>query len=270
MEPQFSIFSLLPPELRLLIWEHALPSPIQQGLCIYQVKRYFVSDETPYGFPLACLPTMRVEMPLFLVNHEAHVVACKWLRKQTGTFLSHLTQDEFYFTRSPHPTSDALYLPEDIFLRLLTEGLTAHNAAQYVGLNGQTRLPARLPAFRRLAIPRPLLEKFRWFIGAIFAMVTYPRFEEILVVEDVSEKVEDLIMLPGVQRPWEWAVVPGSETLVWDNSRRAFRREESQEGDPEADEFARFVAWASLNIHRVTTWHDGRLLWVRRVYTIMK
>ncbi|PWY75640.1 hypothetical protein BO83DRAFT_245144 [Aspergillus eucalypticola CBS 122712] len=264
----FPKFSLLPPELRLSIWQHSLPTPIHQGLYIYQRgcwKAHSVSkDEFHLSFHLSCLTTMKVDVPPFLVNHEAHSVAQNWLRQQAGTLLFHWNPDGFHFTRPFQPASDALYVPDSRYLEFLSEGPNLAFAPEYEGMNYKTSPPA-LP---RLAFPRSLLEREKKAITSVFDMLEYQNFEEVLVVEDVSEDDEGRSMvLPRVQRPLGWSVVPGSETLMWLNFARAYRREGYRKDD-DAVAFARLVERASVGIGAWVEWDYDRLLKVRRVRAV--
>ncbi|EHA25307.1 hypothetical protein ASPNIDRAFT_53991 [Aspergillus niger ATCC 1015] len=268
MSANFPKFSLLPTELRLSIWQHSLPTPVHQGLYIYKRgcwEAHLVSEDRFHlSFNLSRLVTMRVDVPPFLVNHEAHSVAQNWLHQQAGTLLVHWTPDGFHFTRPFQPASDTLYVPDCRYLEFLVEGPDVAFAPQYEGLNYETSPPA----FPRIAFSRSLLQREKNCITSVFDMIEYQDFEEVLVVEDMSEDDEgDLMVLPGVQRPWGWTVVPGTETLVWHNSARAYRREKGCEGD-EADAFARLVEQASVGIGSWIGWEYDRLLKVKRVRAI--
>ncbi|PYI32275.1 hypothetical protein BP00DRAFT_414850 [Aspergillus indologenus CBS 114.80] len=87
---KFSSFSLLPAEIRLRIWEAALPDPIDKPLFFWRNSRRRASEDkwditnrwlNHDVYPLD-IGFSEVEIPHLQVNWEAHQVAEDWLHRQ--------------------------------------------------------------------------------------------------------------------------------------------------------------------------------------------
>lgn len=84
---EFTFFIKLPPELRLHIWYHALPSEDEfankdtQTLYTYRTGSWYLENQHDEPLHLDWnLIKARAHMPLLFVNYEARGVALAWLR----------------------------------------------------------------------------------------------------------------------------------------------------------------------------------------------
>ncbi|EEU45677.1 uncharacterized protein NECHADRAFT_80806 [Fusarium vanettenii 77-13-4] len=121
MSPSFTLFPKLPPELRIQIWEHALPV-IGPALCRHREGLWHPREIQPgdkdysQHLPNVCVdfrPEWMIQilvdhLPLILVNHEAHLVALKWAREH-GIRRSPQANDDT-FVRPFNPQHDIIYV----------------------------------------------------------------------------------------------------------------------------------------------------------------
>ncbi|KAM0292359.1 hypothetical protein ACHAO9_003337 [Fusarium lateritium] len=120
----FTIFMDLPLELRLEIWQYALPTVDLPGLAIYKKgcwqPRFLTPSDWDYyegdpdnirfEFRYELLP-VSLEVPMMFVNHEARNVALSWL--QRSGIRMRCNNGQSYFQRPMNHNIDALYLPID-------------------------------------------------------------------------------------------------------------------------------------------------------------
>ncbi|KAM0342099.1 hypothetical protein ACHAPU_009712 [Fusarium lateritium] len=120
----FTIFADLPPELRLKIWQHALPKLDEPGLAVYKKgcwqPRFLTPSDSDYDegdlenirleFRYQLL-RVSIEMPLVFVSREARAVALLWVQKN-GIEMQ-CSGSQLSFWRQMNHTVDALYLPLD-------------------------------------------------------------------------------------------------------------------------------------------------------------
>ena len=122
----FSLFSILPAELRNQIWQDALPDKVGQALYFYRKgcwcpRRLTEADEDydPENDELNLnieffhdlLDYVQFEVPLFFVNHEARGITLSWIHEQ-GLKI-HFREDRcsLIFERLFDPIHDTLYVP---------------------------------------------------------------------------------------------------------------------------------------------------------------
>ena len=121
MAAEFPLFSRLPAELRNQIWHDTLPANIGQLLYFYRQgcwgpRRLTEVDEgyhaennelnLNYEFRYQLLDPVRIDIPIFLVNREAHSIALAWIHGQGLKLRCH--KDELIFVRHFDPSSDTL------------------------------------------------------------------------------------------------------------------------------------------------------------------
>ena len=133
----FHYFPRLPPELRDLIWQAALPDEVKPALIAfkkggwipvdpiedeeaYQCSLHTPESNTPYKH-LVChydqFDAIQVEVPLFSVNHEARSIALPWLWKHRILIWVCRSQNEQLqppvLERCFDPKYDLLYVATD-------------------------------------------------------------------------------------------------------------------------------------------------------------
>ncbi|PWY81717.1 hypothetical protein BO94DRAFT_520494 [Aspergillus sclerotioniger CBS 115572] len=272
---QFPKFPLLPTELRLLIWHFSLPSPVHHGLYIYQKgcwETHLDPENAPGPDPHfnlifndSSLSTMRIDIPPFLVNHEAHPIAHHWLQRHRGPIRFQQTPTGFHFMRPFQPNSDALYVPKNRYLEFICEPV---DVAWAPGLEYATN-ETFPPTFPRIAFPKAVLESQKNAIKGIFELYHYENIREVLIVDEMEEEEDDLMVLARVQRPWEWVRARGEELLVWDHQGKRYQRQGGWDWHPEADEFMGLVEKASVNIDAGMSWTGDRFE-VRLVHAVRR
>ncbi|RAK99096.1 2EXR domain-containing protein [Aspergillus ibericus CBS 121593] len=273
--PQFLQFSLLPTEIRLQIWKAALPNPVRQALYLYKKGCWKTRPDAEGHFMVEfhpdCLDAMHVSVPLFLVNHEAHAIARRWVHEQGLTICFHRPTNTFLFLRRCHPATDTLYVPHAQYREFICEPayLPFEPESEALGLEYGTVAPQ----FSRIAFPKSLLleDSHHHRITWLLEDTSYENTQEVLVV--MNDAPADPNLQPDKeavsQVQWEWEVVPGAERLEWDHDRRAYRRELGREGqDPEADAFFRLVERASVGIDETDGWQRNRPFEVKPVFAV--
>lgn len=128
---EFTLFSNLPYEIRATIWQWALPGSIGPTLRQYKTGFWQLQEDHPPNyyrlgassrkrydahlrFDLLCQSYF--EVPLFLVNHEAHAIAIRWM-EENKVALSHsqISSTPFRFSRQFNPALDVIYIASDMF-----------------------------------------------------------------------------------------------------------------------------------------------------------
>ncbi|RAL16169.1 2EXR domain-containing protein [Aspergillus homomorphus CBS 101889] len=119
-------FALLPAELRIFIWQYALPSPVHQALYVLNTRCWeahrsdHVEHELEIMFFHDELYRMFIDIPLLLVNHEGRNVARSWIRKNGLTInYRFAATGAFCLTRAFKPATDTLHVPYEQFDRFL-------------------------------------------------------------------------------------------------------------------------------------------------------
>ncbi|PYI06300.1 hypothetical protein BO78DRAFT_386900 [Aspergillus sclerotiicarbonarius CBS 121057] len=260
--PQFLQFPLLPTEIRLQIWQTALPNPDRQALFCYKKGCWKTRPDDEGHFMVEfhpdCLDPIHVSVPLFLVNHEAHAIAHRWIHEQGLAIRFHRPTNTFLFLRRYHPASDGLYVPHAQYRGFICEPVYLPFEPESEALG--TDYGTVAPQVSRIAFPKTVLleddhyHRLTW----LFEDPSYENTREVLVV--MNDAAANL-------RQWGWEVVPGAEQLVWDHDQRAFRREMGRQGqDLEADAFFRLVERASVGIDETDGWRRNRPFEVKPVF----
>ncbi|KAM0234997.1 hypothetical protein ACHAP5_009859 [Fusarium lateritium] len=205
----FTFFKDLPLELRLEIWQHALPTVDLPGLAIYEKgcwqPRFLTPSDWDYDegdpdnirfeFRYELLP-VSLEVPMVFVNHEARSVALSWLQRSGIQIRS--KDGQTYFQRPMNREIDALYLPIDKLEDFLTEPLDRHFEEDMI--NRQVDM---VPYIRRFAISEDFFYNEEFVLDA---WVWFHNMNIIYVV--VGQQPDD-------QGHWEM-VDKGERSITWD------------------------------------------------------
>ncbi|CRG83589.1 hypothetical protein PISL3812_00942 [Talaromyces islandicus] len=124
----FTLFPLLPTELRLQIRHEALPQPIRKPLYFYEKgcwgPQYLPESDPNYDpdndehnlcleFDCSRLAPPKLGVPLFYVNHEARSYVLSWIRDQGLAFRFNREKQSLVLIRSFDPDCDTLYVSEE-------------------------------------------------------------------------------------------------------------------------------------------------------------
>lgn len=212
----FNLFPSLPPELRRLVWEKALPRPLGPQLYCYREgcwgrrTQYFLPDEEGYDpeldliyeFRHELLNPVRLELPLFFVNHEANKIAVAWMRSQSLR-VEFVYPPEGLFARLFDPDRDTLYVPPHEWNAFLREPALRPFEPDLVERN----LDCPGVSFSRLAFSEAMLKTERDPLPDIFCW--YDRVKEIFVLRSPEPALNSEGDSIGLQGAWEMHDVTG-------------------------------------------------------------
>ncbi|PYH81108.1 hypothetical protein BO82DRAFT_402684 [Aspergillus uvarum CBS 121591] len=246
--------SRLPPELRLMIWEAALPDPIVDPLYIWRYdcwKAHRDQTEDAAGenrdtlhieFDPRPLDCYEIYLPHLFINHEARWVGLRWLEKQQPRLQIryHKKTRRFSVVRPFDPARDTVYIPYRQWFNFFPNARRIRNLMLKAGVDQQ--LAHLWPAHRRpghplivkhatpltrLAFPCGLLHKksaehvcpsWRW-------SGVHPECVEVSIVSNSPE--DPLQRFPDIDvvfRTWEVACPKEMKRIIWlpvhDTSRR--------------------------------------------------
>ncbi|PYI18330.1 hypothetical protein BO99DRAFT_307227, partial [Aspergillus violaceofuscus CBS 115571] len=167
----FPKFSKLPAELRLKIWEEALPELIEQPLYFYSQRPTTCARDTPAddgslpeGMPQSMdfrhgqVHPRVAELPHLFVNWEARRTALRWVGKQGAETLSSWkrpTHNHHVLVRPFHPETDTLYIPADLWNGFCREKPTVGSMPAYPFAN----YSAAERAFRHVALSVRMIQE---------------------------------------------------------------------------------------------------------------
>ncbi|BCR87254.1 2EXR domain-containing protein [Aspergillus chevalieri] len=237
MAAKFSLFPLLPAELRTQIWQDALPDKITQPLYFYKKgcwSRRLVTEADPdydfedphlnlnFEFRHELLDDVEFEVPLFYVNREARGFALAWVREQGLKIQFQNDKGCLVFIRAFDPKHDTLYVPLNKWDEFCREPFDRTFEPDLVERN--VNCPA--PAFTRIAVSEvllgeeinPLCELFDYYVSIqeVFVVVDAPPDLDIQPEENSEDDGERL------QRRWEIESGAMGARFCWDNDRGEF------------------------------------------------
>lgn len=207
---EFPLFSRLPPELRNQIWQDALPE-IGQPLYFYKkgcwCPRRLVEGDPGYDpdndelnlvyeFRHELLNHVKIDVPGYFVNREAHGIASAWIHGQGLELCSH--KGELIFVRPFDPLRDTLYVPLEKWNDFINEPAdrTFQPDLLYRGLD----CPGIV--FTRIAIPKAVLEDDPDPLSAFFDW--YERFNKLFIIANPPPELQPDDNDTGVQQKlWE-------------------------------------------------------------------
>ncbi|KAH7256253.1 hypothetical protein BKA59DRAFT_467085 [Fusarium tricinctum] len=172
----FTLFMDLAPELRLEIWQHAIPKVDLPGLAIYKKDcwqpRFLTPSDWDYDdkdpdnirfeFRYDLLP-VAFTIPLAFVNREARGVVLSWVQR-SGPEIQY-NESQPHFQRRMNHYIDTLYLPMDRIEEFDAEPLDRQFEEDMVH-----RMVGVVPYIRHFAISEdlfyseePIPESWEWF-----------------------------------------------------------------------------------------------------------
>ncbi|OJJ97925.1 hypothetical protein ASPACDRAFT_45224 [Aspergillus aculeatus ATCC 16872] len=273
----FLKFPKLPAELRLKIWEEALPELIEQPLYFYSQRKTTHAYDTPEDdSSLAAVVPQNidvqhgqvrprtVELPHLFVNWEARGTALCWVDKQDAEKLAswmrpkqspyhHHHHHHHILVRPFCPETDTLYVPAELWDEFILEKRKTESVPGYREVGGVVAqepvfitFPAPERALRSVAVPMRLLQEhpgslvgafFRWRGVKVVYLVVHGR-------EDDERQFESDAM-EGKQ-PWRFEVsgatlkgtwVPANREMEWEASGSS-NNNNNQENDPDLEELS--------------------------------
>ena len=172
---------------------------------------------------------IQFEMPLALVNREAHAIALAWAREQGVTMCRCEDRQAPVFVRSFDPMRDALYVSLDKWDDFLSEP-----GDRLFGPYLSEQLVDMISDIRRIAVPEALLwsEAMRvaW-LADIFQY--YFNVNVLFVVVDPQPDLQSMDDDLRVQQRWEFERTQGA-AFIWDNERGVFDSEDSEDSGDDA------------------------------------
>lgn len=198
----FPLFQRLPTELRLQIWREALPEKVENPLYFYKpgcwgLRRLTEADadydpnpdyNVNLEFDHRRLDPFQVEVPLFLVNHEAHSFALQWITEQG--LKPRFNKDKQLLVRPFDPERDTVYVTQDRWKEFFCEPFDRLFETEL-----QLGVPA--PLFTRLAVPDQVILEDPTALADLFTH--YYRLEEIFIVFGIRPDTENI----QTQEWWE-------------------------------------------------------------------
>lgn len=229
MATTFPLFQSLPTELRLQIWSESLPKGTENSLYFYTKRCWEARQETEadydfdpnaeynicFEFQHERLDPLEVELPLFLVNHEAHSLASKWIRRQSLKLRFNQEKQSLVFLRPFHPESDTLYVAEEKCTEFYCDPIDRLFGADLEDIS----VSERDAPFTRLAVPDELLLKNPDAFCELFEY--YGVIEEIFVIlSSQSYDIKDI----QPQGRWELDIVDAQRPIFhWNSGTKSFQ-----------------------------------------------
>ena len=178
MPAQFTLFSQLIPELRLMIWRYALPMlrgnprgkllfPYRKGCWVFEDMGL---EPDPNGedlyirFDTTRLKPLRVALPLYSVNREARDVTIKWLHEHGMTVSRHHSSGICKASRHFRPQHDTVFVPSTKLKKFAVEPVKQSHKRDMRNRHFGTSNPA-LP---RLAVTSVGLQLLRGILLDLF------------------------------------------------------------------------------------------------------
>lgn len=237
---EFSLFAHLPPELRNIIWEKALPRPLGPQLYCYRKgcwrPRYLTSEDNgfepdsdgihiAYEFRHEFLNPVRIDLPLFVVNREAHSIAAAWIRMQ-GLCLQLRSYERGTFARLFDPDQDTLYVPPNEWKTFMCEPTDRQFEPDLVNCG----IDCPGVDFTRLAFPEAALgvEEGEDLLSTLFDW--YDRIDQVYVLSGLEPNLQSTDENTSLQERYDMEDVPGP-AYCWDGSRFQWNRDRADEYD---------------------------------------
>ncbi|KAL3444168.1 hypothetical protein BJX65DRAFT_311134 [Aspergillus insuetus] len=264
---KFHLFPHLPTELRLQIWQDALPATLGTGSAVFPYKkgcwgpRHLTPGDPEYDslhedlnlnfeFDHTLLDPLEICLPLFHVNHEARSVALQWIQQQNLTTRFDKQKNELVFLRLFNADTDTLYVSRTQWHDFICEPLERPFEEDLV----ERHLGCPGPVFSRLAIDDwvlcneadCLIELFDYYytIWTVFVIV---EFRSEGGVGSEGESKSEAEHDPLAENQTQWREIESSPTLgptfYWDEASRSFLWKDVVEGADVTD----YPLWKTLN-----------------------
>ncbi|KAM0248242.1 hypothetical protein ACHAP5_003624 [Fusarium lateritium] len=197
MASSFPRFSKLPPEVRVAIWEAALPSDSTPGLYTYNKQRHSNTDQERRE-DLAKQHLLRVPSPAcYNACKEARQVVEHWMKRNKTERYYREETNEVVLERPFDTGRDLFYVPQDrwqLFLIDIMEELHEYEVGD------ETSVAHMVYNIKHLALP---------------AFTAYYSISNLSAMLDWTKKLEALYVLwdelPKPKGIWEIASYPGPE-----------------------------------------------------------
>jgi hypothetical protein len=245
MASRFTLFPQLIPELRLLVWQLALPKlggkllyPYQKGCWVFEEMGLAPDpngEDLYFRFDTSRFEPLHIALPLYYVNQEARDVTLKWLQEHRLT-VSRTSSSVYDALRPFDPRHDTVFVPSTQLEDFVAEpAVSPHELGDMV----ERYFGTSNPALPRLAVAPAgpqllkgeLLSDFFQFGGTI---------ETIFVVENASVGSLEALESVGGGVPVElagqpvarvkWSPLSGLGEVSGDGERARARLSEYVEG----------------------------------------
>ncbi|RAH72178.1 2EXR domain-containing protein [Aspergillus aculeatinus CBS 121060] len=270
----FRKFPKLPAELRLKIWEEALPELIEQPLYFYSQRQRQTTHA--YDTLAAVVPQSidvqhgqvrprTVELPHLFVNWEARGTALCWVGKQDAETLSswmrpkqspshHHHHHHHILVRPFSPETDTLYVSAELWDGFIQEKRKTESVPGYREVGGVVAreptfiaFPAPERALRSVAVAMRLLQEHPGsLVGAFFRWRGVKVVYLVVHEQGDDERQFESDAMEGKQ-PWRFEVseatlkgrwVPASREMEWEASGSSNNNNNNQENDSDLEKLS--------------------------------
>lgn len=285
---RFSLFTHLPPELRLQIWRESMPDMDGIGLHHYKKGCWNArratkgeSFERPadaradmeppvFEFQHGKLDAVQVDVPLAFVSREARGVALDWARSQ-GIEMRYCTEKKCHVFVHPFSLAqDALIIGmhqwEDFHIEPYERLVQPPLYGQPVIVNTE---------ITRIALPQPTIwtdcytvtDLFQWFprlqvLYIVLDMQIDPTTERLMLQSD-RKKTKNYLQ----QRRWKVGDVQG-KALVWNNAERRFDWRDGADIGDDQDRVYRKMWKTAEELNKVFAPRESVCFEMRSVYAV--
>ncbi|PWY76042.1 hypothetical protein BO94DRAFT_549354 [Aspergillus sclerotioniger CBS 115572] len=261
----FPLFPCLPTELRLQIWEEALPK-LRRPLYMYRLGcwgRGSVSEtHIHYEFKHRRLRDLVFSTSLFFVNCETRYVVLRWMRKHGIQMMYDPETSSFRFRRSFNPQSDIILIPATEWACFIVDPWMLVQAERL----GPRAVTVGVPGYTHIAIPMEICESKRFFLGDLFRRVYWSTIEKIFVVTNAQDMLEGDVIKAG--QHWELDSFTGFPIFVWNSERRLFEPHHNVLYEGTWDYVLERLQEASGGMMNLSGWEEGHRLEVHSVSVI--
>ncbi|VUC35399.1 unnamed protein product [Clonostachys rosea] len=233
----FILFSHLPPELRHVIWQQALPGNAPTLYSYTSGNRS--NPESPNGSEgHNDLAEVHLELPLFFVNREANRIATAWLREQGMLMPFRENRQTHAFLRPYDVDRDALYVPASEIGQL---------SSSLPGMFGHVCCSE--PNLARVAVPAEVLSQDSDTLAELVSMFSMETLYVIVGIQPGSGNGDSIQRLG---ERWELMNPQSNMALEWSRSRGCFRwRDGNSVG---SEELHREMERAGKELARTLDW----------------
>ncbi|PYI32274.1 hypothetical protein BP00DRAFT_473312 [Aspergillus indologenus CBS 114.80] len=220
----FPSFSRLPAEIRLMIWEAALPDPIKSPLYFWgrtdwqrTVDLGNVIEDDRSRFPRSYTFIHPCDMgyhewgiPLLQVNQEAQRVVERWLQRQNLRLDPNRDPTTTVIRRPFCPTRDIVFCPDAQFESFMEE---VHELFWALSEYGYF-VSEHSNFISRVALPEEMLEDHPDWVSEIFCSIpTWCR--NLYIVVNAPADLRQTASGPTFQQKWELEIVENLPHAEW-------------------------------------------------------
>ncbi|RAH68413.1 2EXR domain-containing protein [Aspergillus aculeatinus CBS 121060] len=215
-------FSRLPAEIRLMIWEAALPDPIGKPLFFWRrapwrpaAARNSMGGDYDLIHP-DDMGHFKIEIPLLQVNKEAERVAKEWIQRQLPP-LTRLRTNQTAASRRFNAGRDVVFCTDNQFPDFVAE---VENLYRVMGSPDARKYIKKENLIRTVALPQQILEDHPDKLQQIFRGGIQAWCHDLYIIVDAPADLRQIE--PGSGEQWDWQVPQRWELEVLEDLPRAW------------------------------------------------